>query len=124
MVVDLRADTSGDMQEVERRLRALRPILPGAKIEVRGGFSRPPLAHEASANLFQNACRLAELWDCPSAKPRRAAARTATSPRRSAFRRSTDSGAVGEGAHSSNENVILRGLPERAALLAGLLATL
>jgi glutamate carboxypeptidase len=33
-------------------------------------------------------------------------------------------GAIGEGAHSPDEQVILSALPQRAALLAGLLATL
>jgi glutamate carboxypeptidase len=33
-------------------------------------------------------------------------------------------GAVGGGAHSSNENTVLGALPERAALLAGLLSIL
>jgi glutamate carboxypeptidase len=33
-------------------------------------------------------------------------------------------GAVGEGAHSARENIVIRALPERAALLAGLLTTL
>jgi glutamate carboxypeptidase len=33
-------------------------------------------------------------------------------------------GAVGNGAHSPQEHVVIRALPERAALLAGLLATL
>jgi glutamate carboxypeptidase len=33
-------------------------------------------------------------------------------------------GAVGDGAHSAHEHVVIRNLPERAALLAGLLASL
>jgi glutamate carboxypeptidase len=33
-------------------------------------------------------------------------------------------GAVGEGAHSADENIVVDALPERAALLAGLFATL
>jgi glutamate carboxypeptidase len=33
-------------------------------------------------------------------------------------------GAVGDGAHSPREHVVIRALPKRAALLAGLLATL
>lgn len=33
-------------------------------------------------------------------------------------------GAVGNGAHSVSEHVMIRSLPERAALLSGLLATL
>ncbi len=33
-------------------------------------------------------------------------------------------GAVGDGAHSPREHVVIRAMPVRAALLAGLLATL
>ena len=33
-------------------------------------------------------------------------------------------GAVGENAHSPRENIVIRALPERAGLLAGLIATL
>jgi glutamate carboxypeptidase len=33
-------------------------------------------------------------------------------------------GAVGDGAHSPREHVVISKLPERAALIAGLLATL
>ena len=33
-------------------------------------------------------------------------------------------GAVGEGAHSPEENIVVRALPERAALVAGLLSTI
>ena len=33
-------------------------------------------------------------------------------------------GGVGEGAHSPHENVVIRALPQRAALLAALLASL
>src|SRR4029077_16934455 len=44
-----------DMRRIERRLRALRPILPGARLEVRGGFNRAPLEHKSSAALFSKA---------------------------------------------------------------------
>jgi glutamate carboxypeptidase len=33
-------------------------------------------------------------------------------------------GAVGEGAHSPGENILIHALPERSALVAGLLATI
>jgi glutamate carboxypeptidase len=33
-------------------------------------------------------------------------------------------GGVGEGAHAANESIVLRALPARLALIAGLLATL
>src|SRR6202790_4976935 len=42
-VLDLRALRVADMRRIERRLHALRPILPGARLEIRGGFNRAPL---------------------------------------------------------------------------------
>src|SRR5271165_1404323 len=54
-ILDLRALHSNDMQKIEKKLRALRPILPGSRLEVRGGFNRAPLERKASAELFQRA---------------------------------------------------------------------
>ena len=55
LTVDLRAETLADMRRIERRLKVLRPILPGARLAVEGGFSRPPLERRASAALFSHA---------------------------------------------------------------------
>src|SRR5229473_5403859 len=58
-VLDLRALRVTDMRRIERRLRALRPILPGARLEIRGGFNRAPLERKVSAALFARAKTLA-----------------------------------------------------------------
>ena len=58
-VLDLRALTVRDMRKLEQRLRALRPIHKGAKLEVSGGFDRPPLERKASVALFARAKSLA-----------------------------------------------------------------
>ena len=58
-VLDLRALRVSDMRRLERKLHALRPILPGAKLEVRGGFNRAPLERKSSAALFAKAKSLA-----------------------------------------------------------------
>ena len=58
-VLDLRALRVSDMRRIERKLHALRPILPGAKLEVRGGFNRAPLERKSSAALFVKAKALA-----------------------------------------------------------------
>jgi len=42
-LIDLRVARAADANPLERALRALRPILPGAKLEVRGGINRPPM---------------------------------------------------------------------------------
>src|SRR5580698_9954702 len=54
-VLDLRALRLSDMRRLESKLYALRPILSGAKLEVRGGFNRAPLEHKSSAALFSKA---------------------------------------------------------------------
>src|ERR1700676_1442131 len=52
VLVDLRAARVDDMRALERKFRELRPILPGAKLEVRGGFNRPPMERKMSAALY------------------------------------------------------------------------
>ncbi|HZC65040.1 MAG TPA: M20/M25/M40 family metallo-hydrolase, partial [Candidatus Dormibacteraeota bacterium] len=54
-VFDLRALRVADMREVEKRLRALRPLHRGARLEFRGGFDRPPLERTMSAQLYAKA---------------------------------------------------------------------
>src|SRR5271163_1965393 len=55
VVLDLRALRIADMQRLERRLHALRPTLPGARIEIHGGFNRAPLERKMSVSLFTRA---------------------------------------------------------------------
>jgi glutamate carboxypeptidase len=124
LVLDLRAERKADMRALERRFKGLRPILPGAKIELRCEFSRPPLERRASAALF--------------ARARESARALGLSLRETSVGGGSDGnftaalgvptldglGAVGEAPHSPNENVIVERRPERAALLAVLLATL
>jgi glutamate carboxypeptidase len=124
VVVDLRAETVADMREVESHLHALRPVLRGAKIEVRGGFSRPPLEHEASAKLFREARHLAESMGLPLEEASAGGGSDGNFTAAIGVPTLDGLGAVGEGAHSQDENIVVRALPERAALLAGLLATL
>ncbi|MGB7283482.1 MAG: M20 family metallopeptidase, partial [Candidatus Acidiferrum sp.] len=58
-VLDLRALRVADMRRIERQLHALRPILPGAKLEILGGFNRSPLERKSSSALFAKARSLA-----------------------------------------------------------------
>src|SRR6266850_461605 len=54
-VLDLRAMRISDMRGMERRLHALRPFHRGARLEITGGFDRPPLERKMSASLFARA---------------------------------------------------------------------
>ena len=53
--LDLRAWRASDMRALESRLHSLKPIHRGAKLEITGGFDRPPLERKHSAALFARA---------------------------------------------------------------------
>jgi glutamate carboxypeptidase len=124
LVVDLRAPRAADMREVERQLRALRPILPGAKLVVRGGFSRPPMERRISAALFAHAQQVAKDMGFRLRETSSGGGSDGSFTAALGVPTLDGLGAVGQGAHSRDEHVIVRDLPERAALLAALLATL
>lgn len=124
LTVDLRAENFTDMRAVERGLRGLRPILPGAKLEVRGGFSRPPLERRASAALFRSAREVGAAMGLELGEIAAGGGSDGNFTAALGVPTLDGLGAVGEGAHSDDEHVLIRALPERAALLAGLLASL
>jgi glutamate carboxypeptidase len=123
-ILDLRARRAADMHALERRLHALRPILPGAQLAVRGGFSRPPLERRNSVALFTRARELAQAMGRALDEASTGGGSDGSFTAALGVPTLDGLGAVGEGAHGANENVFVDALPERAALLASLLATL
>ena len=123
-MVDVRAANTRGMHALERKFRSLRPILPGAEIEVRGGFNRPPMERKASAELYARARAVARMIGLNLREDFVGGGSDGNFTAALGIPTLDGLGAVGEGAHSSNENTILRALPERAALLAGLLSSL
>jgi glutamate carboxypeptidase len=123
--VDIRFSQLSDAPTLDRKLHGLRPILKGAKIEVRGGVNRPPLERTpAVEKLFTNAQSL--MRDLGLALDEASTGGGSDGNFTSAIGVPTldGLGAIGDGAHAPHEHVIISKLPERAALVAGLLATL
>jgi glutamate carboxypeptidase len=121
--VDVRVPDGAEQDRVDAAMRALRPVLAGARLEVTGGPNRPPLAAAASASLFARAASLAtEL----GLAPLRCAAVGGASDGNFTAGLGTPTldglGAVGGGAHADDEHVLIAELPGRAALLAALIA--
>jgi len=123
--IDIRYTHLADAPKIDGQLRRLRAILPNARVEVRGGINRPPLERTpAVVRLFHHARDLmhalgrdlGEAWTGGGSDGNFTAALGVPTL--------DGLGAVGNGAHSAVEHVIIRSLPERATLLAGLLATL
>ncbi|HET6144835.1 MAG TPA: M20 family metallopeptidase [Candidatus Acidoferrales bacterium] len=124
VVIDVRATRVADMRILERKFHALRPILPGAKLEIRGGFSRPPMERKKAALLYGKARALAKEMGIVLGEAFVGGGSDGNFTAALGVPTLDGLGAVGGGAHSPDENILIRALPERAALLAGLLKSI
>jgi glutamate carboxypeptidase len=123
--VDLRFSRLADAKGLDRKLHGLRPILKGAKIAVRGGINRPPLERTAGVRrLFTHARGLMAAIKLKLDEASTGGASDGNFTGALGIPTLDGLGAVGDGAHSPQEHVVIRALPERAALIAGLLASL
>src|SRR6266404_3939863 len=123
-LMDVRASRVHDMRALERKFRALRPILPGAQLEIRGGFNRPPMERNMSAALYAKARALSKEMGLRWGEAFVGGGSGGNFTAVLGVPTLDGLGAVGENAHSPRENIVIRSLPERAALLAGLIRTL
>jgi glutamate carboxypeptidase len=121
-VLDLRATRVSDMRNLERLLHSLRPIYPGARLEITGGFDRPPLEHKMSAALFARAKALAAQMNLSLGECTVGGGSDGNFTAAAGVPTLDGLGAVGHGAHSAHEHVLINTMPARAALLAALLA--
>ena len=111
------------MRLLERRLHALRPILSGARVTIRGGFHRAPLERKVSAALFTRGKSLAAQMGLAIGECAAGGGSDGNLTAALGIPTLDGLGAVGDGAHSSHEHVLAKTMPMRGALLAALLAT-
>jgi glutamate carboxypeptidase len=120
--VDVRVTGADEQQRVDAGLRALTPQLPGARLELSGGVNRPPLPESASAELFARAALVARDRALPAPLAARVGGGSDGNFTAALGVPTLDGlGAVGGGAHADDEHVLVRELPDRLALLGGLL---
>ena len=122
--IDARANTRADAERIERVMRSLRPHLPGARLEVTGGFDRPPLERTAAVvKLFEIAKAVAA--DIGITLKEGSAGGGSDGNFTAAIGVPTldGIGAIGDGAHALHEHVEIDALVPRAAVIAGLLAS-
>jgi glutamate carboxypeptidase len=119
--LDLRATTIADMRQLEKRLHSLRPELKGARLEISGGFSRAPLERKMSAALFARAKALAAEMNLALDECAVGGGSDGNYTAAAGIPTLDGLGAVGDGAHSAHEHVLIKTMPQRAVLLAALL---
>jgi glutamate carboxypeptidase len=122
-VLDLRALRVSDMRDLEVRLHDLRALQAGARIEITAGFDRPPLEHKMSESLFARAQLLAKEMNLSLGECTVGGGSDGNFTAALGIPTLDGLGAVGDGAHSAREHILINTMPRRAALLAALLAT-
>lgn len=121
VALDVRAWNLAEQERVDAALRALRPVLPGARVRVTGGVNRPPLEATASDALFALADSLARTLGLgPLAAAAVGGASDGNFTAGLGVPTLDGLGAVGGGAHADDEHVVVAELPGRTALLTAL----
>ena len=120
--VDLRVRTRAEGERMDAAIKALQPVLPGARLTVEGGLSRPPM-EEGPVTLepFRRAQKIAAELGLRLTAAGSGGASDGNFTAALGVPTLDGLGAVGDGAHSADEYVLIPSLPERAALLAALL---
>lgn len=123
MIVDVRVSTRAEMSRIEAAFRNLRPILEGARLEVRGGFNRPPMERNAQMiATFERARAIAATLGLALTEGGTGGGSDANFTAALGIPTLDGLGAVGNGAHALDEHVRIDSLPLRAALVAALLS--
>ncbi len=122
--VDVRVPRMADIAYIEKQFSSLRPFDKRCKIEVRGGVNRPPLERTSGvAALYGRAKAIAEglgldLDECAVGGGSDGNFTAALGvPTLDGL------GAVGEGAHSPNESILINRLADRTVLIGRLVAS-
>jgi glutamate carboxypeptidase len=118
---DLRAWRASDMVSLEKRLHSLKPIRRGAKLQLTGGFDRPPLERKHSVALYTRAKSLAKSMGFSIDEAAAGGGSDGNLTAALGIPTLDGLGAVGDGAHATHEHILIRNMPQRAALLAALL---
>lgn len=123
--IDSRATSIAEQERVDSALRNLVPALTGSTLRLEGGINRPPLEAVRSADLAALAAEVAVGLGIPV--PATMAVGGASDGNfTAALGVSTldGLGAVGGGAHATDEHVMVSCIAERVALIAGLIESL
>lgn len=120
--VDVRVTNEEEANRIAQQMTSLKPVLNDTRLEIKGGLNRPPMPYDS-------------LMDKTFTKAQQIALKIGIQLKAGGSGGGSDAnfvaplgipvldglGALGSGMHSKDEHVILKSLPERAALLAAIL---
>jgi glutamate carboxypeptidase len=124
-VVDVRVSNKKDADKLHRALMSLRPFDPQCRIKVTGGVNRPPMERApGTIALYEKVKGVAKELGLALDEASVGGGSDGNFTAALGIPTLDGLGAVGEGAHAAHEFVVVSELPRRAALLAGLIASL
>ena len=117
-VVDVRVATHADAEEIEARIAAIEPTIPGVMLTIEGRIGRPPLEPTpANSRLWDAARGLAQTLGVELTQGLAGGGSDGSTT--SQYTATLDGlGPVGDGAHAAHEHLLLDETMERMALLA------
>jgi glutamate carboxypeptidase len=123
--VDIRAPRDRDRVYLERKFASLKPFDKRCNVEVTGGLNRPPMERSAGVRrLYKAAEKLAAELGVTLQESSTGGGSDGNFTAALGVPTLDGLGAVGEGAHASNESILINRIADRTALLAKLVAAL
>ena len=123
--IDMRYAEVEEGERILREMAALRPVVEGARVEVRGGINRPPLVRTPEiAELYEQARRLAGEIGFHLEEGSVGGGSDGNFIAALGVPVLDGLGVDGAGAHAEHEHIIISDIPRRAALLASLIETI
>jgi glutamate carboxypeptidase len=121
--VDIRVARLSDAFLLEEKFHALKPVDSRCTLRVEGGLNRPPMERTAAIEeLFLQARELGAAMDVVVEESSTGGGSDGNFTAALGVPTLDGLGAVGEGAHASNESILVDRIADRVALLAGLVA--
>jgi glutamate carboxypeptidase len=123
--VDLRIARAADAAELEKKFAGLKPFDPDCSLEISGGINRPPMERtEGTVRLFKMAQELGRAIGMDVQESSTGGGSDGNFTSALGIATLDGLGALGEGAHAAHESIVIGELPQRTALLAGMLQSL
>jgi glutamate carboxypeptidase len=123
--IDIRVPREVDRKYLEQKFASLRPVDKRCVLEVTGGLNRPPMERSAGGRrLFRLAQRLALELGVELEESSVGGGSDGNFTAALGVPTLDGLGAVGEGAHAFNENIVINRIADRTALVAKLVAAL
>jgi glutamate carboxypeptidase len=121
--VDIRITSLDEAERMDKLIRDLQPHLPGAALEIVGGFGRPPMVRDAlMVRTFEQVRRIAGRHGLMVTEGLSGGGSDGSFAAALGVPTVDGMGADGDGGHAVHEHVLIESLSEKAALTAAMLS--